>query len=174
MFLEFTPIQIGTLGSVKISGESLDKAHQGTVALNSFELGVENDQTIGSGTSGAGTGKAVFQPFRVTKNVDTSSPNLVLASAAGAHFPQVNLYLRKTGASGVLPGDYLVYRFKMVFVSSVAWSGSSGDELPQETVEFQYGALQVSYAAQSPTGQLQTPLVTQWSQITNTPEFVTP
>jgi type VI secretion system secreted protein Hcp len=176
MFLEFTPIQIGVAGIVKISGESQDKAHQGTVALKSFDFGVENRQTIGSATGGAGAGKAAFQTFRVGKNVDSTSPQLLLASAVGAHFPQVNLYLRKAGGAGAAaPGDYLIYRFKMVLVTSVSWAGTSGDDQPQETVEFQFGALQVSYAAQSPTGQLSpTPIVTQWSQVTNTAEFVVP
>src|ERR1700730_3331182 len=101
MFLEFTPFQTPTAGMVKVVGESLDKAPQGTVALKSFGLGVENHQTIGAVSGGAGAGKATLQILRVTKNIDSVSPNLLLASAVGAHFPQVNLYLRKAGGAGV-------------------------------------------------------------------------
>jgi|ERR1700676_1851573 len=52
------------------------------IQLRSFT--VENPTTIGSSSGGAGGGKVVFQPFTITKNVDTASPNF-FKNAANLH-----------------------------------------------------------------------------------------
>jgi type VI secretion system secreted protein Hcp len=170
-FLEFAgPIPLSG-GSTKVVGESIDKAHPATVQLVSFEFGIENSVTIASAAGGAGTGKAAFQTLQIVKSVDSASANLFAASGMGAHFPQVNLYVRKSGTGS----DYLVYRFKLVFVSKISWSGSSGDAQPSESIELTFGAMQVSYATQLPTGQVSpTPIVQTWNQVTNKPDFAVP
>lgn len=173
MFLEFAGNVLGVSSETKVVGESQDKAHPNTVPVSAFTFGVENKQTIGSATGGAGAGKATFNTLTIAKSVDLSSPSLYATSASGGHFPQVNLYVRKAGGAGA-GGDYLVYRFKLVFVSKITWSNSSGDDAPQEEVDFEYGALQVQYSLQNPNGQLATPKQQSWSQVTNRNEFVVP
>jgi type VI protein secretion system component Hcp len=109
--------------------------------------------------------------MQIVKGVDLASASLFAASAMGAHFPQMNLYLRKAGA----PSDYLIYRFKLVLISKITWSASSGDAQPQETIDVILGAEQVSYATQSPSGLVNpTPIVETWNQVTNQADFVIP
>jgi type VI protein secretion system component Hcp len=59
-------------------------------------------------------------------------------SAVGGHLARMQLYVRKSG--GAVSGKpYLVYSFDMVFVSTINWSASSGDDEPLEQVTFTYG-----------------------------------
>lgn len=153
-------------------GETQDINHQGSLEVKSFEFGAENPTTIGSGTGGAGAGKVKFQNFKVTKEVDFSSAPLYQALAAGAHFPGVALQIRKSGGD---QNDYLVYLFKMVYVTSISWSGGGGEEAPEETVEFVYGALGVKYVPQtSAGGQGTAKTFAYWSQVTNTQTLSVP
>ena len=69
--------------------------------------------------------------------------------------------------------DYLKYCFRMVYVTNVSWSGGGGEEAPEETVEFVYGAMGINYIPQDSGGQ---PLVAKkqiaaWSQTTNQPSL---
>jgi len=113
------------------SGETMDKNHLGSAEIKSFEFGAENPTTLSSGSGGAGAGKVKFQNFKVTKEVDYASVPLYIACAAGAHFPALALQIRKAGGT---QNDYLVYLFKMVYVTSISWSGGGGEEAPEETI----------------------------------------
>jgi type VI protein secretion system component Hcp len=96
-----------------------------------------------------------------------------------AHFPQVDLYIRKAGTAPVTGGgtghSYLLNTFRMVFITTVFWSGGSGQEAPIETVDFVYGALGISYYSQDATGALAPqPETAQWSQVSNMPTLTVP
>lgn len=151
-------------------GESKDKTHAHWLELKTFEFGAENPTTIGSATGGAGAGKFKLNPFKITKDVDTSSPNLYMACAAGAHFPIVKLSIRKAGGQ---QSDYLTYEFAMVYVTSISWSGGGGEEAPEESVEFVYGAMGVMYTPQKPDGTMDpgNKQIAIWSQTTNSPSM---
>jgi len=153
-------------------GESQDINHQGSMEIKSFEFGAENPTTLGSGSGGAGAGKVKFQNFKVTKEVDFASAPLYQACAAGAHYPAVALQIRKSGGD---QNDYLVYLFKMVYVTSISWSGGGGEEAPEETVEFTYGAMGIKYVPQTAAGaQSDQKTFAYWSQVTNTQTLSVP
>lgn len=155
---------VALTGNLTIVGESQDPTHIGAVELTEFSFGVENPNTIGSATSGAGSGKAKFDEFTIKKGVDLASPNLFQACGQGCHFPFVQLTVRKAGGTKL---DYLTWTFAMVYVTKVEWSGGSGEDAPEENVTFVYGAMQVQYTQQDATGQ---PLGTSevaWSQVLN-------
>ncbi len=141
--------------------------------IKSFNFSVQNNVTIGSGSMGAGAGKAVFEKFKFQKTVDSGSPSLFNACAAGKHIDAAVLVLRKAG--GVAPGKsqpcYLAFKFLFCYVDTVAWSGSTGDDVPTEDVSFAYGAMQILYRMQDAKGQLTTTFPAAWSQVTNTSLF---
>ena len=170
-FLMFFGDAVGTGSGLKIVGESTDSRHKDAIPVTAFEFGVTNKATISSASTGAGAGKATFEVFKIRKAVDLASPGLFAVSASGGHFNEARLYIRKAGGAA---GDFLTYSFKMVFINSINWSGSSGDELPEETVEFAYGALQVGYAQQNSSGQLTQPKVQAWSVVNNRADFSVP
>ena len=135
------------------------------VAIRQFSLGVENSASIGSATTGSGSGKAVLNELLIEKSVDTMSRSLFAMAATGGHLAKMQLYMRKAGIAGGKP--YLVYAFTMVFLSKIDWGASSGDEQLIERLTFVYGALALGYYPQKPDGTLGTAVKTSWSQVTN-------
>jgi type VI secretion system secreted protein Hcp len=175
-FLQFTKAGLAT----EIAGETQDKIFkkpkEGPAAfeIQQWSFGAANQSTIGSATMGAGGGKASFEPFTVTKNVDRATPYLFTTCCAGGHYPELTLWVRKTGSSPTAAGDwYLQWKFKMAFVSKVAWS--NGDPLPTEEVTFVYGAIKFDYREQSMKGDFPDPeRYSSWSQVLNAQDFEVP
>ena len=152
----------------KIKGETLDEGFPNGIEISEFSFGAENTINISSATTGAGAGKATFKEFTVKKMVDNGSPKLLVTLGAGGHYKIVQLFLRKSGAKkGSTGGAYLVFAFGMVAVKSLEWSGSSGDDVPTETVIFEYGELYVGYKPQKEDGSLGKLESGGWSKIKN-------
>ena len=175
-FLWFDGEAVGGLlkgTSKKPEGESTDSKFKDFKALElkTFKFGVEQSETTGSGSGGAGAGKAKFGEFEVVKMVDQASTPLFLACCAGAHFPCVRLAIRKSGGSNLV---YLQYVFTMVFVTKIDWSGGGGEEAPEETVTFKYGAMGVEYTRQKPDGTGDKPMQASWSVASNQPTLAVP
>jgi type VI secretion system secreted protein Hcp len=136
----------------------------------SFELGAENVINIGSITGGGGAGKATFKEFTVTKKTDTASAGLFTALVTGAHFDDLFIELRRSGgavAAGKSGTTFMKFEFRMVMVQDISWSGSDGDDVCEETVIFQFGAIEVSYFPQDAKGKMGDPKVTRWSRVKN-------
>lgn len=167
-FLIFPTPAKGISGTIQPIGESQDPTHKGAIVLQAFAFGIQTPITIGSTSGGAGAGKATFVEFDITKNVDTASPALFEAAAQGVHFPQVLLKIRRSSGT-TAQADYLIYDFRMVYVSKIEWTGGSGTDAPEETVTLVYGALGITYAPQTASGGLGTPSTATWSEITNSP-----
>ncbi|MFI4974495.1 MAG: Hcp family type VI secretion system effector [Caulobacterales bacterium] len=127
-----------------VEGDSKDPSHKGSFEIKDFSLAVEHPTTtVGSATGGAGAGKAKFQEFTIKRLTDRASPDFFKrAAASGQHFTQVRLELRKAGHGESKP--FMEYRFTNVFVTKIDWSGP-GDEGPEESITFVYGALAVKY-----------------------------
>ncbi len=150
----------------KPEGETTDAYFSGKKALEiqEFSFGIEQADTTVSGSTGSGAGKAKFLEFSVKKAVDLSSAPLFNACAAGAHFPEVYLAVRKAGGD---PMIYLQYVFRQVFVIGVNWSGGSGEEAPSEEIKFKYGAMAFQYVQQKPNGQQGSLMQSMWSVVEN-------
>jgi type VI secretion system secreted protein Hcp len=159
-FLEFPTPSEGGLRPISLAGESTDAAHPNTVELLSASLGIRMPTPTASSPGGAAAGKAEFQALRVIKNVDLASPGLFFAAGQGAQFPLVNLYVRRSGGDDTTP----LYQFKQVHVTRSVVAADSSVDQPQETVEFVFGAMRISYASQ--------PAVTAaWSTVLNQATF---
>ena len=157
--------------STQPTGESTDNwmgmdSSYKAMEVRNFSFGLTMAQTGGSATGGASAGKVKFNEFSITKDVDKASVPLYQACTAGAHFPYVMLAVRKAGGSNLL---YLQYIFGMVFVTGIDYSGGSGDDNPQETIKFIYGALGIQYVRQKPDGTGDSPLQGMWNQLANNP-----
>jgi type VI secretion system secreted protein Hcp len=159
----------------KPEGESSDN-WMGSKTLKALEclsvtFGVSQAETTGSAASGSGAGKAKFEEFTIEKYVDLASVPLYNACTAGAHFPTVMLANRKAGGSQLL---YLQYAFRMVFVTSINWSGGGGEEAPKETIKFKFGAMGIQYIRQKSDGQAGIPIEARWSTAVNKPVLTVP
>jgi type VI secretion system secreted protein Hcp len=139
--------------------------------ISAWNFGISQDVNIGSSTGGAGAGKVNFNPFKITKVIDKSSPAFFKTCCVGGHFEKVTLYCRKSGVDKTKSGGiYLVFEFAMVFVSNISWSHS--DPAPTEEIQFDYGAMRITYRVQTPKGALETtPHEGSWSRVLNNGEF---
>ena len=134
------------------------------IPVADFELEVDNPAEVGS--AGAGAGKVELSELTVNKFVDKASPSLFSACTSGRHFTSAQLYIRQS--AGLSASTFLAYEFQTVFITRIDWSGSTGDELPAETLTMEYAALVIAY---KPTGSASSPAeVAQsgWNRITNT------
>jgi type VI secretion system secreted protein Hcp len=159
LFLEF--IEPAQGATAPLTGESADPAHPRTVELVSGSLGIRNPTTVGSVSGGAGAGKPQFEALRIVKNVDVTSPTLLMAAGQGTSFPQVNVYVRRGGGD-----DLVTYRFAQARVAAIAIASS--DDNPQETVDFVFGAMDITYPGGT-TGGI--PGTAAWSVVNNQPVF---
>jgi type VI secretion system secreted protein Hcp len=156
-----------------IKGETQDSDYssdKGAFEILSFELGAENTINIGSITGGGGAGKATFKEFTVTKKTDTASTKLFEALATGRHIKTCMIDLRRSGQSTKnlrSGGVFLKFEMKLVMVQDISWSGSDGDDVCEETVIFQFGAIEISYTPQNKEGKDGTKQTAAWSRVKN-------
>jgi type VI protein secretion system component Hcp len=123
--------------------------------ITSYSFGAHNTSNIGSGTSGAGVGKATFSKLQITKLLDEFDPTLLTYLTAGKRFASaklsimdVNLTLPGAGASAgsgvkIAKTKMVDYQFSTVAVSDINISNSHDSMTPTDDVNFEYGALAV-------------------------------
>ena len=166
-------------GSSLVIGESQDdemNKHR-AFELRSFEFGAENILIIGSETGGGGAGKATFKQFQVTKKTDTASCGIFHTLCTGTHFDEAILELRRSGGSAQRSGaTFMKIHFRLVMVQDMQWSGSDGDDVLEETVIFQYGAIKIEYFKQDKSGKMTKASGGQgevkWSRVKNKADYV--
>ncbi|MEM1383697.1 MAG: type VI secretion system tube protein Hcp [Pseudomonadota bacterium] len=144
-------------GQSKVVGETQDDdmSQKDAFEILSFEFGAENNINIGSISGGGGAGKATFKEFNITKKTDTGSCGLFTTLVTGNHFDEAIIELRRSGGSGDRSGaTFMKFHFLLVMVQDMSWSGSDGDDVCEETVVFQYGAMKIEYFKQDKTGKM--------------------
>lgn len=161
---------LATMADVR--GACADPTLRDYFAINDFRFGAENKVAIGSATSGAGGGKVQFNEFTIRRTSDTASPYFFKNLAAGAHYKKVTLVMRKAGGTSDKAGKpFVVFNFGTVFTTKIDWAGP-GEDGPEESITFAYGALDVAYVQQKPDGSMEMPRNVSWNQMTNKSEFV--
>lgn len=136
-------IKIGDL-----EGESRDAKHKNEIDVLAWSWGVSNSGTFHSG-GGGGAGKANVQDISLTKYLDKSSPDLLLAACNGKHFDKATLIVRKAGEK---PLEYLTITLEEVLITSVSTGGSGGEDRLTENVSLNFAKVTVAYKEQTSTG----------------------
>ncbi|MEM8579031.1 MAG: type VI secretion system tube protein Hcp [Pseudomonadota bacterium] len=159
-----------------VKGETQDKDYgpNGKKAFEiiSFEIGAENNINIGSISAGGGAGKATFKELTIAKKTDTSSTELFRKLVSGEHFQDMVIELRRSGGTAKGSGlVFLKFEFKLVMLQDISWSGSDGDDICEETLVIQYGAMKVSYTQQTKTGGAGDKTDAEWSRVLNQANF---
>src|SRR5262245_36505004 len=134
------------LGDVK--GESKDSKHKDDIDVLSWSWGMSNSGSAHVG-SGAGAGKVNVQDVNISKYIDKSSPDLMLACCNGKHFPEAKLVVRKAGET---PLEYLVLTLNEVLITSVSTGGSGGEDRLTENVTLNFARVKVEYTEQADKG----------------------
>ena len=134
---------IFTLSATGIQGEG-KSGGPGSIEVNSFQWGVANKAS----SSGAGAGKVTFNPFSITRKIDSASPLFFKACATGAHLTQVVLFATPPAGQS---GDSMKITFSNVTVSSDMITGNSatGQE-PTESISMIPKTYKITYAVGPP------------------------
>ncbi len=134
-----------------VSGESTDKTHGGEVELHSFTWGLSNTADVTSAKTGAGAaGRAHFQDFSCTKQIDSSSTTLMQFVADGHHFSTALLTVRKPGGTQI---EFYTMEFDEVYITNYTLGGGgSGD--PVEMISFAYATVKSHYKMQNADGSI--------------------
>ncbi|WNW13136.1 type VI secretion system tube protein Hcp [Pseudomonas sp. DTU_2021_1001937_2_SI_NGA_ILE_001] len=135
------------LGNIK--GESRDSQHRDEIDIQSFQWGMTQNGSMHQG-SGGGASKVSIQNLSITKALDKSTPNLLMACSSGMHFPEATLTVRKAG--GNQPLEYLVIRLKEVLVASFNTQAVNHSEVQAETFALNFASVEVSYQPQKDDG----------------------
>lgn len=134
------------IGEVK--GESRDKVHKTEIDVLAWSWGMSNSGTAHLG-GGAGAGKVNIQDLSLTKYIDKSSPDLLLACCNGKHYNEATLTVRKAGEN---PLEYLIIKMTDVLVTAVSTGGSGGEDRLTENVTLNFAKVNVKYVEQTATG----------------------
>jgi type VI secretion system secreted protein Hcp len=131
-----------------VKGESLDKAYAGEIDVLAWSWGVSQSGSSHVG-GGSGAGKANVQDLSLTKWVDQSTPDLILACCNGSPFKKATLVVRKAGEK---PLEYLKIHLEDLIISSVSTGGSGGEDRLTENVSLNFAKVKVEYVQQTREG----------------------
>jgi type VI protein secretion system component Hcp len=138
-------------GATTIKGESMslpETAAQGVGALELTDYGFGTSMPVTSSRSdggGATVGRANFDVFTCSKNIDTATASLFQYCCLGTAIPSIVLHLYRAGdESGSGAIKYAMYTFQWCVVTKVGISGG-GEDLPKESLEFNYGKCEYVY-----------------------------
>lgn len=133
-----------------IKGESQDDKHKDEIEMLSWNWGLSQPGSIGTG-GGGGMGKVSFSDLTFTHYVDKATPNLMKACATGQHIKEAKVTIRKSGKT---PQEFLLITMSDVFITRVEPSGQSGEAGMSEIVCMQFGKVDLEYKPQKADGSL--------------------
>jgi len=144
---------------------------KGAIEVTDYSFGVNMAVTTGRSDGGGATvGRANFDVFTCTKNIDTATVPLVEYCCKGTAIPKIALHLFRSSAgtastTGVV--KYCVIYFGNCVITKCAVSGG-GDDLPKESLEFNYGQVQYCYRyTNHNNGAPGSDIKTGWSLVAN-------
>jgi len=165
-----------TAAKGEIVGESTSSPQGAPDPNNSIEVqdygfGVSMPVTTSRSDGGGATvGRANFDVFTCTKGIDTATTDLFKYCCKGTDIPAIILHLYRAGSGSEASGTvkYAEVIFQHCVVTKVAISGS-GEELPKESMEFNYGLCEYQYALTDHKTGLQTGKYSKygWSTVKN-------
>lgn len=134
----------------QIKGESKQKGFEDWIEIDSWSWGVTNSGAGGRGF-GQASGKANFNDFHFTKQVDKSSPELFLACSNGKHFDKATLVCRRAGEN---PQTYQTVTWTDVLISSYT-PGGGGSDTVSESISFNFSKVEIEYQPMDHLGKPQ-------------------
>jgi type VI secretion system secreted protein Hcp len=130
-----------------LKGESTDTAHKDWIEILSWSHVISQPSSATANSAGGGTsGRCKHEDFVITKYVDLASPKLYEMCSSGKHISKVIVELMR--ASGGAPVKYLAIEMDQVVISKVAPGHIDGNDLPVESVSFNYGIIKWTYTQQ--------------------------
>jgi type VI secretion system (T6SS) effector Hcp len=92
--------------------------------------------------TGQASGKRGWEPVRIMKEVDASSPKLFQLAASGEKIPEVDIALYHSESGKMVPAA--TYKLTDAIISSVQKMSSGGDR-PMESVTFTFQKIEITH-----------------------------
>ena len=141
---------------IKVDGATGDatlKGFEGWFSVDGFDWGVQNSETIGSATGGAGAGKASFSPLTVDIHSLSGLASLFSDAARGENLGTVEL-----AAVDTVKGQSLkVYDIKLSDVLVGGFENDPGPNGVETSLAFDFGQINVTVQPQTNKGSLGAP-----------------
>jgi type VI secretion system secreted protein Hcp len=136
-----------------IQGEATDAKHKNEIVVLSFTQSWLNTTTIGPG--GTASGKVQCGAITLMKNIDKSSPRLLLAVATGQAIPEGKLTFRTEGAQ---PLEYYTITLAEVVVNEVTQTDTPDPARIMEKIVLNARNFKYDYRPQNAKGGLGAPV----------------
>lgn len=148
-------------------------SRDGFFRLGSVSIGVENVVNIGSISTGGGAGKAIFKELQITKWPGKVSTDIFKKLVTGSHYQEVEIIMvRRTIDLGAPISYVMTFGMKLVMAQSLDYSVSEGDDIPEEQIVLQFGAIRVRYYEVDPkTGASTKYFEEVWSRVLNNASY---
>jgi type VI secretion system secreted protein Hcp len=134
------------IGALK--GEAQDSKHKDEIDVLSWNWGMSNSGSAQQG-GGQGSGKVHVQELNITKYIDKSTPDLMLACCSGKHFDKATLTVRKAGET---PLEYLQIPLEELIITNVTTGGRVDEDRLTENVALNFARVKVQYKEQTDKG----------------------
>ena len=133
-----------------VMGESQDEARKDQIDILAWSWGASN-------TLQGKNGSCKIQDISITKWVDRSSPDLLMANLTGIVFDSATLVVRKAGN---IPLEYITVELTDVRVTSVSTGGSGGEDRLTENISLNFSSGKFIYIQQGQDGRALAPVET--------------
>ena len=127
-----------------LKGEATAIGHAGAIPALRFNLELSAPAELGSG-GGGGTGKVLYKPLVITKDIDATTPQLLHALTTHEFFKSVTLELAKANSQGQ---EFVYYTLKLhnVVISDIHQYTDETTKANLEDISISYSALEVEGA----------------------------
>ena len=178
MFVDYDDVKYDAESNVDLSASTEDlasdfKASNGKVfEIDEWSgLSIEHVLSIGSQSTGIGSGRVDFKEFSITRKIDKSSPKFFNMACQGKAFKMVSLALRKAAGASESGQIFLRFDFKLVGIKTITWSHD--ETSPKEELTFEYGGLLMRYCQQKSGGGLMGAIPGGWNRVKNVKDETT-
>jgi len=111
-------------------------------------MGATNASSAGHNT-GSGVGKAHVHDIQITKEVDKSTPNIMINCLTGKHHPKATITARSAGEK---PHEYLKINLEEVFISGYQLHAVDNGKLPVEHFSLTFASIEQEHKVQTAQG----------------------
>jgi type VI secretion system secreted protein Hcp len=147
-----------------INGASTDTRHRYEIDITSYAQSFRSGANFGFG--GGGAGRVSCGDITVLKNIDRSSPQLIMHVTTGRHV-RSGVITFSTG--GERPVEYYKVQLSEVLIDAVEQVDPPGDAGLTEKVSLKVRQFNFTYVPQDDKGQPGTPVTFGWDCASNRP-----
>jgi type VI secretion system secreted protein Hcp len=152
-----------------VEGQADDAKHEKWIQLLSYSHSIVNETTGMHSAGGAHMGgRCQHNDIVLTKQIDGTSPMLMLACCQGKSHPTATIELVRSGGSGVDAIPYQKIELTDVVVKAVCPMGADGSSFPTENVSVTYATIKWTVTKTSKEGKPAGEIVSGWDLKKNT------